>query len=235
MTPEASAPPKKTSVWVYVGIGCGVLMLFGCLLFGAIGYFTKKQIDKLVQAADPAQVEANAKALMGGIPAGYHTLRAFGVPFIMDMALLGDQPLLADGGTPDLSRGFLYFRIIETEQCKGLKKFFETGESVSVEQLQRCGLGVSSDQVINRGTLNHEGRSVFYVSQKGSVRTTDNQNDGLQTMMFFDCPKDSKNRIAVWFQKYEGELPTADSLPAESVVDPKAIENFIKPLSPCGR
>jgi|CXWL01.1.fsa_nt_gi hypothetical protein len=234
MTLEPLPPKKERSVWVYVGIGCAGVMLLGCLVMSAISYYAAKKFQKLAQGLDPAEREANAKAMLGGLPAGYYAHLSLEVPLIFSTAMFGDQPMQADGGVPEFDRGFIYFRVIENEQCKDLKKYFE-GKDDSDEALRQCNINVSSDQVITRGMFSNEGRNILYVGVKGSVQTQGRQNEGLQTVMFFECPQDAKIRVGIWFQKYDGPVPTETTIPAGSVLDKKALEDFTKPLNPCGR
>ncbi|MBX7112931.1 MAG: hypothetical protein K1X64_01260 [Myxococcaceae bacterium] len=233
MTFEPVAPQKKTSVWVYVGIGCAGVMLLGCLVFSAITYYAAKKVQGFAKNLDPAQRDANAAAMLGSVPPGYYTYVSMDVLFA-SIAVFGDKPPLADGGEPDFARGFAYYRIFENDECRRVKDAFRDG-GTSDEVFQHCQVGVNPGEVLVRGVIDNGGRKVLYMGQMGDMRTQQVNSSGMQSVLFFECPQDAKVRVGIWFEKYDGPALTVETIPAGSVLDKKALEDFLKPLNPCGR
>jgi hypothetical protein len=85
---------KKTSPWVYVGIGCAVLLVLGLVTVGLLGY-SAFRFGKRIEAElkDPSARTAKAKAVLGAetLPDGYHPTLALSIPVLMDMAMLSDR------------------------------------------------------------------------------------------------------------------------------------------------
>jgi hypothetical protein len=85
----------RTSPWVYVGWGCAVVALLIVLAIGGMawwGYRLAKGIER--DFKDPAARQAKTRAVVPyeTLPAGYHPLGGFSVPFLMDMAMFTDRP-----------------------------------------------------------------------------------------------------------------------------------------------
>ncbi len=105
MDPHSSYPPptaKKTSPWVYVGCSCGALVI---LALGAIvattwfGYRAAKDFAEGFENPEKRAERAREVLPYDTLPAGYETLGAFSIPFVVDLAFFSterkDEP--ADG------------------------------------------------------------------------------------------------------------------------------------------
>src|SRR5688500_11517634 len=124
---DPNAPVKKQrSPLFYVAIGCGSLLALIMVGFAVVAFVLvsagKGMVDGLT---DPNQKAANVQKMLGTAPPGYHPVMTFSIPLMMDMALLGDQPMLTDGGVPEFDRQFVYFRVIANEQSNRAKDFFD--------------------------------------------------------------------------------------------------------------
>src|SRR5437870_1304902 len=96
---------KRRSPWLYVGLGClAAIILFGgggpLLVMG--GVWKGKTCADEMNA--PAKGESKARkaaiATLGAVPAGYSAAFSFGIPFVLEMLVFVDAPLLGDGGVP---------------------------------------------------------------------------------------------------------------------------------------
>lgn len=240
---DPNAPVKKQrSPLFYVLIGCGGLMLLifiGFMLVAAIAY---KGVKGMADGfTDPNQKAANVKKMLGDPPPGYHPMVTMSVPLFMDMALLGDKPMLADGGFPDdIDRQFMYFRVIATEQTSKAKDFF-SGKDDDTSALRGSGINVDAKDILRRGTVKTgSGGTVRYVATRGTMQANAGRggaNDtiaGLNTLMSFECAGDTALRLGVWMMRDPTPNAAANELQlAGTVADEGEVASFIKPLNPC--
>jgi hypothetical protein len=228
---------KKRSPWVYVGVGCGLalVLLCGGGLVVVLGLL-KMGNDWKEEMTDPTRRENKARkeamATLGGIPEGYSAAFSLGVPMLFDTVLFVDAPLLGDGGVPAFSRMFQFVRSIETDQNAEMRAFFERADGGTFEN---DNVQLDSKGEVARGSFVHKGRKVSWVSMKGRLRTQgslDMDEDGLVTLMLFDCPADGQVRIGTWQMRAPeegiGEL-------AGTVADQTEMQKLLAPLSPCGK
>jgi len=137
---------KATSPWVYVGIGCGVLLVLGVVALAAIGYGAfrfGKQVEKDIK--DPATRTAKVKAVLGAdtLPDGYHPMVGLSIPLLMDMAMLSDREPGADGQVHGpVRRGFIYVRVLSAgSNEKELRDYFE-GKTNDESVLRRNNVNI---------------------------------------------------------------------------------------------
>ncbi len=63
ITPAPAPPPqKKTSPLVWVGIGCGIIVVLGVIAFAIAGWFVKRQVDKFADNPAIAAAELAVRA-----------------------------------------------------------------------------------------------------------------------------------------------------------------------------
>ncbi len=239
---DPNAPPKKQrSPLFYVAIGCGGLMALILIGFAVAGLLLVRAGKGFVDGmTDPTQKAANVQKMLGVAPVGYFPIMTLSIPLMMDIALLGDQEPLPDGGTADFDRGFMYFRVIANEQSNRAKDFFD-GKDSDTSALKGSGVNVDAKDILRRGALKTaNGTSVKYVATRGTMDTQGQHKQeskpGLNTVMFFECPGDTAVRLGVWMMKDpDPELPVNQLQLEGTVADESQIAGFIKPLTPCGK
>lgn len=127
MDPNPNMPvAKQRSPWLYVALGCGgfalALCLAGAIVVGTCGY-------KLGQVGegmrDPGKATENALARIGNIPEGYFVYAGIDM-FVMEMFIMGDLPMMPDGGVGNPDHVFSFFHIIGNDQNAKTKAFFTT-------------------------------------------------------------------------------------------------------------
>jgi hypothetical protein len=230
---------RRTSPWVYVAIGCGGALLLAVLAVAGVvvlAYRKGRQIE--ADMKDPVARAAKVREVLGGeIPPGYHPVVSISVPFLMDMAMLGDHPP-DDKGAPSkrMDGGFVYVSSIAMgAQQDELKRYFE-GKADDAEALRRANIHVDSEETIRRGVLDIPGQETLYLAQRGSLAMNEHRSQGLTTLIFIDCPQDARQRLGIWF----GPDPAPDQ-PVEtvdwsgSVADEAAMRDFIGHFKLCGR
>lgn len=231
-------PKKKTSPWVYVGIGCGVALLLAVLAVVGVGVLAVrkgKQIE--AEMKDPVAREAKVREVLGGdIPPGYYPVVSISIPLLMNMAMLGDHPPDAKGApSKELERGFVYVNTLATGgQQDELKRYFE-GKVDDPEALRRANIHIDAKETIRRGALDLPDQETLYLAQRGSLAMDKHRTEGLTTLIFIDCPADTRQRMGIWF----GPDPSPDTAVESvdwsgSVADESAMREFMGHFKLCG-
>lgn len=222
----------KSNPMKIIGIGCGVLIFLGILVAGVIvfmGYQVSKEVEE--QSKNP---QPNAERILGTteLPEGYLAHKAFTVSYVMDIVMLSDQPLNADG-EPELGvgSGFFYtqFRFMKEKSSDELDAFFR-GESENANVLAENHINIrfETDEIRGRGIFEYNGMNIRYVSTHG-VHTDKFSSSGLTTVILFGCP-DGKARYGLWYSENDG----GDGDLAGTVADEDKIKDFIKNFQLCG-
>jgi hypothetical protein len=227
---------KKRSAWWYVGGGClGTIVLgcFGTLLMGKLACSSLQQYgeDLKDEAKQEAKAIAAAKDQLGGSPKGYYPVFSFGVPFVMDLIVFIDQKPEADAGGIAFERALYFMRLMETDQSKRLRDYFE--KSGDASSLREANIQVQIKEELARGSFTLKDRKVFWVSGRGKTQMQgpyEDPRDGIITAMLFDCPKDGKIRIGTWQMRDDGQTDLKGT-----VADAAEIQKLVNPLSPCGK
>jgi hypothetical protein len=231
-------PTKKTSPWVYVAIGCGGALLLALLGLAGVGLFGYRKVKQLeAELKDPNARAAKVAGVLGGeIPPGYYPVMALSVPFLMDMALLGDQPPDAQGAPAKrMEKGFVYVKSLAMgQQADELKSYFE-GKTDDAEVLRRSNIHVNAEELIRRGVLEIPGQSTLYLAQRGDVSMGQTRTQGLTTMLLIDCPQDARQRLGIWFgpDPAPGQ-PVADVDWSGSIADETVMRDFLSHFKLCG-
>jgi len=193
---------KKTSPWMYVGIGCGLALLIlvvAVVGVGFVGYRYARQVGE--ELKDPVAREAKVKTVLGAdtIPSGYHPLLGLSIPFVMEMAILSDREGLESGGRPFDHRGFIYMNMRgATKQQNELRDFFE-GRTTESSMLKQQSIRVRAGDIIGRGEISDKGRRILYVAERGGVEMRNVETEGVTTLLLIECPGDTRARLGIWF------------------------------------
>lgn len=235
---------RKTSPWVYVGIGCAIVLGFGVVMIGGIafwGYRTVKNLER--EMKDPAARLEKVKSVLGctELPEGYHATMGLTIPYVMEMAIISDIEPGADGSGESGrrkkvfgSRGFIYVKTLRGRNDEKLDEYFE-GKTDAADFLRPGRVDVEPGETLTRGSLERSPMKLRYVAQRGSIRVRRDRVDGVFAVMQMECPEETKLRLGIWF----GPDPDPDSSAEDanltgSPADPAAIDTFISHFSPCG-
>lgn len=225
----------KDSTWLYIGIGCGVLLLLGLLVGGIAAYWISQKVEEL---QDPEARAEKVRTVLGAetMPEGYHPLLSIKVPFVMELAMISDAEMDAEGSpVGDPERLFIYMKFLHDPGKDGdkLRDFFD-GTSDDPAGLEQSNVNVEIEEIVGRGTLPLEDMTVQYVSTRGEVRSDSGRTGGLTTFVLMDCPDDDKMRFGIWIapdpSAAEGEVE-ADL--AGTPADEQEIERFVGSFHVC--
>lgn len=230
---------KSTSPWVWIGCGCVATIVAVIGVFVALGALGVREVRSLAEdMRDPTARRDRVADVIGTdeMPGGYHPMVAFSVPFLFDMAMLSSIPPDEDGDIDSLGdSGFLYLKLLSLGGGEEIDDFF-AGRTDDPEVLERAGVNLNLDEVVNRGAAEHAQAEVDWVANRGGIVTSQgggSTGNSLVAVIRFGCPDDNRRRIGLWFtpdpQAEDPEAPFDGS-----AADPVAIEALIAPLRPCG-
>ncbi len=234
---------KKPSPWLYVGIGCGALLLLILGGFVAAGMFIVKKGQQHQQdMANPVTRTEMVKKTLGAqtLPEGYHAIMSLSVPAIVDTAILSTRsPDAPTTGQPDGERVFLYFFLkpASVKDQQELRDYLE-GKTDDRSVLARNNIQVGENELIGRGVIPLEGRRVLYLAQRGELETqhSGDKSDGplLNSILVIECPGQNRLRMGLWMAPDPAPGAPLGQLELKGTpVDPEAIRAFMSHLNPC--
>ncbi len=230
---------KAFPTWAWVGCGCLGALGAIAVLVAAIGVWGVRKAQQFgEEIRDPAARAEKALSALGAseIPAGYHAVVAFSVPFLLEVAVLSDLPPNESGEPPEIGRhGFIYVSYPAFGQDqREIRDFFE-GKRDDFDELGRHRIDLELDERIANGRISREDDEILWVSHRGTIDTDDagRSKEGLVSLLLVDCG-DRRNRFGIWLGPDPHPATAAAALDVTgTVADPEAIENFMNPIHPC--
>jgi hypothetical protein len=185
---EPNRPRSSSQTRSWLGCGCGVLVFLALAAIVGLtwfGYRQGKEMEK--NFTDPVAREAKAREILPWreLPAGYHPLGSFSVPFLMDMAMFSDQEPKAGEQEEDRDpafdeSGLFYMKFHPWVSDKPEMLAWLRGETKEAPGwIRRSQAQMDEEQVAHRGTVESGGRTIVYAVARGSGQKNqpDNQPD----------------------------------------------------------
>jgi len=232
---------KKRSPWLYVGLGCGALLLLSIVAAVVlVSFVVKKGQEYQEDLANPIARTEMVKKTLGAktLPEGYFAVMSLSVPALMDVAVLSSQSPDAPRTEPSEElRMFVYMflKMSPASEQEQLRKYLE-GQSEDASVLARNGVRLGSGEIVARGVLPLEDRRVLYAIQRGELSTqhSERQGPGLNSIIFLECPGQSRLRMGLWMASDpDPETPFNELDLKGTPADPEAIRTFMSHLNPC--
>jgi hypothetical protein len=230
---------ESKSAWFYVGIGCLVLFVVGALVAIAGGFWAVRTARQFqAELEDPDARTAKALRVLGAdsVPEGYHAVIGFSVPFLMDVAILSDEPPGPDGQPSDLGkRSLIYVQIIRAGMDEAALRDYFSGKTSDPAVLRESNINVDADEIIGRGVIERDDADLMYLAQRGRVSTAGYTGSGVTSIVLIDCPQDDRARMAIWSEPDERPGVTAAEIDwTGTTADPVEIERFLASFRFCG-
>jgi len=236
--PAAKAPRSPA---FYIAMGCGLMLLLmvlgiagtcgGCLLLG-------RSVGK--GFVDDTQKAENVKKFLGQAPQGYYPLIAVSIPMVMDQAILIDAPIVPDAGTPNFTRVLQFWRIIENENSKQMRDYFD-GKTENAEVFPRNMVPIDVKDTIGKGVVKTgDGATVKYLATRGHISADFDRGTMVQrlnTLMDIECPgADGSVRVMVWSEKDPHPDKSSEEVdPKGTVLDEAVIGALVAQIKPCSK
>jgi hypothetical protein len=236
---EPGAPDRKrTSPWVYVGCGCGALAILALAGVAVMAWLAYRETQNLAKSwSDPKEAAARTRAVLGydKLPEGYYPMVTFSLPFVMDMAMIGDTPP-APGAKPEGSypftftfkeRGFMYTKMRRWGRSR-------REHSGNLPEWPQGDTKIETEEVIGRGEVDANGQRVSYTAFRGEVSQGGHSHPGITTMIQIDCPQDERERFGMWYgpDPKPGETATPADFTGTNA-DPEEIRKFVSHFRFC--
>jgi len=215
MEQYAAAPKKQKSPWLYVGLGCGILILLGLIGIVVLGSLVFKSCQEGFSQLNPEVQEANALKLLGAerIPDGYNVAMAVSMAGTTEVILTTSNFSITNPNAPiedtGPRRSFQYSERRNIMSPGSLKEWFE-GATDNAHALAANGMNYEAGSIIGRGRINSAGAEVLYVFQRYAKDTTISSEFDLGAILLFECEGDDHIRYAVWNAELPEEAASTD-------------------------
>jgi hypothetical protein len=234
---------KKSSPWLYVGLGCGAAVLLGLLAISGVTYLMYRQGKDFAEGfKDPKVREQKTRAILPykELPAGYYPVGAFSVPFLMDFAILSDRPP-TDGRPNDQQsfdeRSFIFMNMRHMRSNREQMERYLRGQAPAPRDSawKQSSVNFKPKELIGRGAIKLGDMAVLYAANRGEVTHRGGQTgDGIVTMVLPQCP-DDRLRFGVWIgPDPQAAKPVAQANYAGTAADPQTIHDFLDHFQLCG-
>lgn len=233
---------KRTSPWVYVGVGCLVAVLAIVAVIVAIGAWGFTQVRQMQRTMeDPVARTAAAAETLGAreLPEGYHAMVALSVPFgVMETTMLTDRQPDEDGNLRRFGEhGFVYFESMSVrDQAQKMRDFFAGTSDNTDEFFGNASIRVNDREFIARGTIDAATGTLRWATYRGRVAVSEQRDAdmGLSAMVMFECPGAERMRMGIWFGPDRNpDTPIAQADFTGTVADPAEIQRFMAHFNVC--
>lgn len=236
----------RTSPWLWVGVGCGALVLAAVVIVGLVVYLGVRTVREFeADLEDPQVRRRKVVELLGAeeLPEGYHAAGALHFPFLMEVAILSDGELGArrEFGHDLGEKAFIY---VETRnsgrQRRQLEDFFEgtidTRPDLPAFLDAQTPPNAGAEAPLARGSFSQGETDLRYIVMGGRFRKDEVESYRLMTMILLDCPVNDRLRLAVWTgADTEVDEATGGPALAGTVGDEAVIQEFMAHFHPCSR
>jgi hypothetical protein len=235
MDPYGNPQPKKTSAWVYVGLGCGAIVLLGLIAISGFTYLVYRQGKEMAKSfTDPKAREAKTREVLPytELPAGYYAGGAMSIPFLMEFAILTDREPV-NGQGPDQGsfdeRSFIFMNMRHLRDNREKMERYLRGEAPAPEDSawNKSNVNFDAKKVIRRGRVEVGGQTVLYQASQGEIAhkqggvSVEQKKEGIVTMVLPECA-DDRLRFGIWM----GPPPAGDDYTG-TPADPAALQEFL--------
>ncbi len=232
-----------TSPWVYVGIGCGAVVVIIVIGIAAIGFFGARFAKNVQETMkDPVARTEKATEILNArqMPEGYFAGASIGIPILGDIVVLTDLEPDEKGRNEGFDeRGFIYVNFRDLGNRSELEDFFEGREQnpdfLSNIRISDAKVRVRRGEVTKLGSLQTDDYDLSYAIFRRGFDFGGRSDDNLTNLMWIKCPQDSRMRIGIWFDRDPAPDTPFEELDVRgTTADETGVQAFLGHFEPCG-
>lgn len=238
---QHSQEKRSRSIWPFVGVGCLAVVIAVLLGVCALGYFAVRTGKNMVrQFTDPEVRRQRVLEALGAeqLPEGWKPAFALSVPFVMDVAVIGDVVPGEDGKIKDFGeRAFVFLSLsggfVRGEEEKRLERFF-AGQGGDLGSIRVENLDFTQREVIGISRSETHGTPVDVVAVLAQVRTEKGPEERLLAAMRIRCAGDARTRIGLWFEPPPPGIDKVSDIDLTGTnADPDRVREFLDQFRLC--
>jgi hypothetical protein len=242
---------KRISPWLWVGCGCGALVLLAALAAGGFVYVGMRQVREMETLRhDPAALARRIQAIVPyrDLPAGYEPDLVISVPILTETAIFARRRPGQAAPASDAAPRFIYSRTlalgggISTEAQR--KRFLDPRQGMP-PWLGGLSIHVPHVETLRTGELDAGGHRVYYRVQRALLDDHGEKRSIFTTVAMIDCRDGMHAHSVVWTDGRFGAGPAeeggqggqdgaADPGGAAQRGDPAAVAEFLSHFRLCG-
>ena len=233
---------KRTSPWIYIGVGCLVsvfLIIAVIIAIGAWGFSQVRQLQRTMEDPEARTELAQEMLAADQLPDGYNTMVALSIPFLLETVIITDAEPDENGRVDRFGeRGFIYLKTLSVgEQEQELRDFFE-GKTDESQILEQTSVRVDARELVARGTIEESDRTLRWAAYRGEIdnRRRSDFGEALNAMIMVECPGAERVRMGIWFgPDPDPDTPASEADFTGTVADEAEIQRFMSNFDVCRR
>jgi hypothetical protein len=223
----------------WLGCGCAGLMTVVMALVVTATVATWRANERFDdELADPAARTTRARSILPFTvpPPGYYPVGGVEMPLgMLRMAVFAGREPGAAGEEP-VESGFFYVSMPDWLGRKAKFREVFSGEAGPPGGISQAEVEFEAREEIGRGEVSAGGAQVLYYARRGPLSIDPerfgagpkggerHRFDGIATMLFFDCPDDSRLRVGLWLAPDPApQVPVAEADLSGTPGDPQAL------------
>jgi hypothetical protein len=232
---------KGKSPWLYVGLGCGCLILFAVVAVVAlIGFGVKTATNLKETIENPARRAEEVRDILGydTLPEGYEPVLGLSAPMMFRLAVLANVAPDAEGEFHEpVERAFLVLRVAGwLTHDDDLREIFEgPGDPVrALEGWDEANVHILGREPVGEGSVVVGDREWRYAAQRGDMLIQRTRLEGVIAVVVVKCGDGKRDGLAAWIvPDPEPEQPTDSADFSGTPADPEALTAFLSRFDLC--
>lgn len=196
------ATQKQTSPWVYVGIGCLVVIVAAVAVTGScvyMGYRAASSIKEMTLDPERREAAVLEQLDVATLPSGYYPAAAFSFPYLIDASILTDRPPDEEERVDGFDQyAFLFAEVRPFGSVVEQVREVVEGTRDNLDFVETDAFDVRRDQLLTRGEFDYQQGTVDFSAHRARVRNEGETEETIIAVFHLQCPDSSKVRFGAW-------------------------------------